>query len=655
MSFPCDSFRLDRSLRSAKIDMNDMFLNGQECPFTFRCAPFGERTLMSACFSKLARLRSHLIKVENALGLVLLSSLLPVEAQDQPRFEFTRMVAHWDSYGDPEYLKFIAEAEPEVAQVGFYGAHFWSLIHTPQFGGYPSHFPVQGLKAGADWFRTLNGHLHERGAKVVGHFNIEFLIGDPESEDGPRGFFKWYRDHWDAEVLGPKPVEDPVALLEKNADGSPIVNRSYAIGGMNEYWACLRNPAWQQVLKAWVGRGIELGVDGYIINYFYRHNCHCEHCQSTFRDYLSDRFDASSLNERFGIENLSSHKFDEIVSWHDPDSSTPLRREMLRFSQVSNKQVFDEVFVKHGRSLKPGLIVAQWNHLGDFSAISGDERCMLPGELWGKDETYLWYSTGGAANFTNLKEKFCGDGTLQARYLRGVFEDKPFTLGKYESTRIRSAIAELAANGGAPMGFYTRFTDPAARREIVRYYKFLKRYDGLYKGNRPHSEAVLPYPRRQVHRGELAPLNEFRKKGRALLDEHVLFEVKPDDAGVTKALPENRSRFDAPFTVRVSATIPAGSGHEIDIHFVNYNREEPAPEANGKPSPGGGIHEEAPIRAEPVASDFKLPTGATVESVQFITPESLDPVSVPWGAEKGRLRFKTPDFLVYGVARILLH
>src|SRR5688572_32574111 len=35
-----------------------------------------------------------------------------------------------------------------------------------------------------------------------------------------------------------------------------------------------------------------------------------------------------------------------------------------------------------------------------------------------------------------------------------------------------------------------------------------------------------------------------------------------------------RSRFDAPTTVRVSASRPA-KGNELDFHFVNYNREEP--------------------------------------------------------------------------------
>jgi hypothetical protein len=67
---------------------------------------------------------------------------------------------------------------------------------------------------------------------------------------------------------------------------------------------------------------------------------------------------------------LGTHQFDEILGWHDPAQSTPMRRETLRFSQIANKKTFDEVFVQFGRSLKPDLIVAQWNHLGDFNQIN---------------------------------------------------------------------------------------------------------------------------------------------------------------------------------------------------------------------------------------------------------------------------------------------
>ena len=252
------------------------------------------------------------------------------------RFEFTRMIAHWADYADPGYLSFIEEAKPEVAQVGFYGAHFWSLADTPFGSGYPAHFPVRGHRECADWFARLNAELHRRGVKVIGHMNVKFLVGDPESPEGPRGFFRFYRDQWDEKLLGPKPVSDPMELLEKDRFGKPISSQDYGIGGMREYWACVNNPHWRQVLKAWVRFGIAQGVDGFIANYFYRHDCLCPYCVAGFRQYLRARFTAEELKQRFAITNLDTQQFEEIVSWHDPGQSTPLRREMLRFSQIAN-------------------------------------------------------------------------------------------------------------------------------------------------------------------------------------------------------------------------------------------------------------------------------------------------------------------------------
>src|SRR5262245_24985734 len=431
--------------------------------------------------------------------------------QTPGRREFTRLVAYWDAYSDPGFLPFLEELQPEVVQVGFYGAHFWSLAHTAFGDGYPAHFPVRGLAECGRWFADLNAVLHRLPGKVVGHFNIDFPVGDPEGPEGPRGFFRFYRQLWDEAELGPKPVADPIELLQKNADGSPIVHETYKIGGMKEYWGCLNNPQWRAVLKTWVAAGIRRGLDGFMINYFYRHNCLCAHCRAGFRQYLAGRFTADQLREQFGIADLKTHRFAEIVGWHDPRESTPLRREMLRFSQVSTKRAFDEVFLKHGRSVKPDLIVAMWGHLGDFGQIRGDERCLLPAELWGRGEDYLWYSTGAAACFTDLKAGILGEGTLQARYIRGAFDDRPFTLGKYESTRIRAATAELAANGGAPMGFYVNFRDPMARVEALRYYGFLRAYDSIYHANRSHAEVLLLYPRRAVHQGNLAALESFQR------------------------------------------------------------------------------------------------------------------------------------------------
>src|ERR1043166_3385231 len=140
---------------------------------------------------------------------LLLGVLLGLSAHAAPPFEFTRLIAHWSEYADPGYLSFVAEAKPEIAQVGFYGAHFWSLADTPFGRGYPTHFPVRGHRECAEWFARLNAELHQRGAKVVGHMNVKFLVGDPDSAEGPRGFFRFYREQWDEKVLGPKPLADP--------------------------------------------------------------------------------------------------------------------------------------------------------------------------------------------------------------------------------------------------------------------------------------------------------------------------------------------------------------------------------------------------------------------------------------------------------------
>jgi hypothetical protein len=619
-----------------------------------------------------------MINASQSVLICLLCALASSAAVAGERFEFTRLIAHWSGYSDPGYLSFVDDAKPEVAQVGFYGAHFWSLADTPHGKGYPAHLPVRGHKECGDWFERLNGELHRRGVKVVGHMNVKFLVGDPDSPEGPRGFFRFYRDQWDEKLLGKKPVADPLDLLEKDKSGKPTSNNTYSIGGMREYWACLNNPHWREVLKAWVRCGIQRGVDGFVANYFYRHDCHCEYCVSGFRQHLRDRFSDQNLKQQFAITNLATHQFDEIVCWHDPAQSTPLRREMLRFSQIANKRAFDEVFVKFGRSLKPDLIVAQWNHLGDFNQINGDERCLLPWSFWGTDEDYLWYSTGDMANHTDLASGVLGEATLQARYIRGAFDDKPFTLGKYESVRIRAAIAELAANGGAPMGFYTAFENPEARSELVRYYNFLQRNETLYRANRPHAEVLLLFPRSHVHEGDVSSVNRFKEIGKRLLDQHVLFDVVPDDiatasrrapyptvvSNLLDRLPPDLSHFDAPATVRVSASRAASlrsTRHllsrsvppdlrDLAFHFVNYNRQEPSDKNNR----GSGIKDEKPIAAPAFQADVKLPTRTRASHVEFLTPEAEEARSLEFEQARGRLRFRVPEFLVYGVVRVEL-
>ncbi len=630
-----------------------------------------------------------------AQNLVLLFALSLVNftapaAQPDPRW-FNTMVAHWTDYGDPDYLQFLSEARPEVAQVGFYGVTFHSLAHTPFGKGYPAHLPVQGTDECGKFFENLNREIHARGLRVVGHFNTTFILGEHTNK---AGFFEWY-DHWNESQLGPKPAADPVSLLQVDASGKPISTLSYRIGGWPEYHGCLNNPQWRACLKAMLKVAVARGVDGLIANYYYRRDCLCAHCVEGFRAWLGANYSAAELKEKFGIADLKSHRFTEIPSWHDPKTTTPFKMAALRWTQISLKAAFDDVFITYGRALKPDLMVAQWNHLGAFGQIAGDERSALPGDLWGRGEDYLWYSTGNAASQTDLANGDLGDGTLQLRYIRGAFGPKPFVLGKYEQTRVRAAIAEGIANGGAGMGFYANFKNPAGREALVNYFQFARRHRDLYAGAQPAAELLVLFPRGAVHAGNLGPLDKFKLLGHRLARDGFAFDVVPDDVltmqhlrgkralawcddsaldGNARAVIEGFRGARLPMlSTNLPVTVDTWGANELSgvtrreghptvvlsllrqpeqrrvlVHLVNYNRTEPPP----KVSPmGRGPQDENPIACENVPVRLALAPGERVRRVTVISPDEAGAARVLRSSQAGGfVNFTMPCVLVYAVA-----
>ena len=239
---------------------------------------------------------------------------------------------------------------------------------------------------------------------------------------------------------------------------------------------------------------------------------------------------------------------------------------------------------------------------------------------------------------------------------------KRFTVGKYEGTRIRAAIAELIANGGAPMGFYTRYTDPNARKVITQYYNFIRRHDRIYRYNQPAAESVLLFPRQAVHAGKVAEVQKFLKLGDELLDQHVLFDILPDDLATEAALGEYKTvyrvdkskpaasarfKITAPKTTRASLSRPA-KGDALHLHFVNYNRTEPK---NAR-SAGGGIHDENPISVKGIHCSMALPEGKKIKNIKFFTPEKSIAMDLIIVTKENRIEFTLPEFLVYGVVEI---
>jgi hypothetical protein len=78
--------------------------------------------------------------------------------------------------------------------------------------------------------------------------------------------------------------------------------------------------------------------------------------------------------------------------------------------------------------------------------------------------------------------------------------------------------------------------------------------------------------------------------------------------------------------------------HRILVHLVNYDRDEAVAEQENARAAG------------PINVRLNLPAGARLVGVRFVTPEEPDPQTLRTAYENGQALFRSPGFLVYGVA-----
>jgi predicted component of type VI protein secretion system len=140
------------------------------------------------------------------------------------------------------------------------------------------------------------------------------------------------------------------------------------------------------------------------------------------------------------------------------------------------------------------------------------------------------------------------------------------------------------------------------------------------------------------------PMTVLRQREHAMKPSSILPMRNSLADNVVEKLSPGLSHFDAPATVRVSASRPA-DGNEITLHFVNYNREEPADKKNR----GSGIKDEKPIAAPPSQADLKLDPKLRAARVEFLTPESEQPRALEFEQAGAHLRFRVPG--VFGLWR----
>ena len=209
------------------------------------------------------------------------------------------------------------------------------------------------------------------------------------------------------------------------------------------------------------------------------------------------------------------------------------------------------------------------------------------------------------------------------------------------------------------MGFYTRYTDPNARKVITQYYQFIRRHDRIYRRNQPAAASMLSFPAQPYTPATLRPFNNSSSLATAC-SILVLFDILPDDllknalarygavfVWANRPQPAGPFSITAPKTVRASLSQPA-AGDALHLHFVNYNRTEP----KNPRSAGGGIHDEKPIIAEGMRFTFTLPQGKTLDRVTFLTPEQSQPQLLITETHEQRIIVSIPNFLVYGVVEL---
>lgn len=632
---------------------------------------------------------------------------------------------YWGVDPTPEYVEYLRKVRPDVIHASVLGPELACTLDpqgrrkcvTPI---YPEGMP--SMREYITWWKEYLPAIQAAGIKVQATFSMTSVWGDHENN---RGWFKYYNDMWEEDLLGPKPVEDPAELLELDADGNLLRDRPEGWAG---YRGCVNNPHWRSVLKAMMRAGIEAGFDGFMVQFPYaRCPGGCEYCQEGFRGFLGQRYSAQTLERKFGIRDLDRHKF-EI---HGPFATTarvpgelrPIDIEAREFSAVSVKKCFDEVFIDYGRKLKPDLVVSMWTHFRrfltegrpksnagpaslndnvDFESFV-DERDLLPIEEWGKGEAYTWYSD--PVYRSHLESGIVGDATLSAKFMRAAGEGKPFVVQKYDYFRWRLTTMEAIALGGTAFGAAEGGWGGGSDVEEVHlrsYYDFIRRMDGYLRSRQSYAEVALVFPRTALYWGDCDFLEPFRRLGRGLIEGNILFDVLIDEriTGETLAaydvvvVPETRylggererllkeydasrgavrvapreagrgfstmecdienedavaaavrkaaggvlSGCDAPKTVQIHSD-RQDDADRILVHLVNYDRRET----------GRGRRED-PIPAEPVRVDLRLPRQVNVAGIGFMTPEAEGETELPFEQSDGRVKFTTPEFMVYGLA-----
>jgi hypothetical protein len=326
----------------------------------------------------------------------------------------------------------------------------------------------------------------------------------------------------------------------------------------------------------------------------------------------------------------------------------------MRFARQAVKKYFDDVYVDHGRKLKPDLLLAQWNHMAYFDELHldkghlppstrtnlahavADERWSLPAELWGRGEDFFWYCNWGTTQNTILEKEYAGDTVLYGKYLRAMARGRPYVINKYDFYRPRVIMAEAAALGYATNAIATPWQTEPDREVVTRYFDFLRKHEDLYRSAESHADVALVFPRRAVDAGDASPLEYVEAAGRSMIREHVLFDMVPDDLmnrrglepyrAVVIAAPEYLNQADKDILSRYAKS----GGKIIWTRVAAADRDRPGAATEDARTLAGKA--DALFAAE-IVTDVRLNRAAFLKALNRAMGEERSRFGCPWTVE----------------------
>ncbi len=450
-------------------------------------------------------------------------------------FWFNRLIEYWTLPTADQVVDHVRRGKVQVVQMGNFGPDFYGLAADASVERSWAGMPIVGIEANLQLAADVIPQIQEAGARVVGQLSSTMHYGDHETGLGLFGDV--WEQMWTPAVLGERPADSAVDGMALEASGE-LSRRAIEGRPYFSYRGCISNPVWLQTLKAMVRKGIELGLDGFNTTHNYESFCGCGYCADTIRAHMRPVFGAAELDSLFGGD------FDGAPDAREPAADAPevlKARYLVLLEQAAalrRKSAFDEVFIKYGRSLKPGLLAAQWYH--KYGMRANDERAALPADLWARGEDYIWYSQGPYRWGSDIEQGYIADMGLNARHMHVAGGGRPFVINKYDYRRWRVWAAEGAAHGGCSPCFHAGPPNPAQWDSsricpedyygpMIRYQCFMADYEDLLHPARPLTQVGVVYPRRAERELEVDYLDALKRITEWLEDAHVLYDIVFDD------------------------------------------------------------------------------------------------------------------------------